>query len=200
MSFIFSSFIAIIFILNIDHNNAQCVLNALSLNDRLAIANPGDVIDFCGEESIITTFRSGTPTHPITVRGIGPNAIIRGTLTSGYCVSVGHDWYIFEDFTAENCKKGVVVTRASHGYLRRIIVQNIYEEGFKFRDNSQYWLVDSSIARNCGLRGIYGEGFYVGQANSNWINGIPDGSAFITFINCISADNANDGYNMKEGI
>ena len=180
--------------------DAACPNDGMTLQQRLNNALPGDVIEFCGEELPVKTVKSGLPTAPITIRGGDERAIIKGSLQSGYCLSVTHDWYVFENFDVMNCKKGFVATAASHGILRGVTVQDTYEESYKFREASQYWLVESCTSRNAGLRGIYGEGFYVGQASSNWISNIPDGSAYITFKDCTADDNANDGFDVKEGM
>jgi hypothetical protein len=39
------------------------------------------------------------------------------------------------------------------------------------------------VAGGAGKSGDFGEGFYVGQSLSNWINNTPDQRAFITFFN-----------------
>src|SRR6266540_1964186 len=56
-----------------------------------------------------------------------------------------------------------------------------------------YYKLENFILEN------FGEGFYVGQASSNWINNTPDQCAFVTFFNCYTLDTVNDGWDIKEG-
>ena len=174
-----------------------------NLQAALDRAKPGDVITFTGKHwGKFRTKKDGTASKPIVVRGVGNNAIIEvGNLKSGYGMIVQHDHYIFEDFTIQNAKKGLVVEHgANHGIIRNVNVKRVGMEGFKFRYDSQYWLVQNCSVDDTGnASGEYGEGYYVGNADSNWNNKQPDRSGYITFLNCRASNLLNDGFDLKEG-
>jgi hypothetical protein len=163
----------------------------------LGAVQPGDIIQLSGTiagGSFVTT-RSGTASLPITIRGDG-TARISG---SPYALSILHDYYRLENFILQNSNKGLVIDNAEHGIVDNVHVINVTQEAFKLRNQSKYWEFTFCSARTTGTSGTYGEGFYVGQANSNWINGVPDVCEFITFFNCYTLDTVNDGWDIKEG-
>ena len=182
---------------------------------NLAVAKPGDVFTFDTELNYtFSTSTHGTKDDPISIRGIGENAIINGfnaTLPLIYtvCMQVRHDYYILENFIVKECDKGVQAYNASHGIIRNVIAENITTTFFQIRFHSSYWLVDSCIARynrNYGSLenvGKYGEGFYIGSAYNNRCNngqkGEMDETHHITILNCLTIDTINDGYDVKEG-
>ena len=175
------------------------------LQAALDNAVPGDVIEFSGTHfGSFETRRNGTAANPITIRGVGGNAVIQGFGNNNNSnrrgLEVFHDHYRIENFAIQDFIKGIWVENADHGILRNLTVQNIGNEAFKFRDFSNYWLVEDCTAINTGTLGIFGEGFYVGDADNNWedINQ-PDTSGFITFLNCYTSETGNDGYDVKEG-
>ena len=82
-----------------------------------------------------------------------------------------HDHYIFENFDVRHCDKGIMSYGASHGVLRRIVAQSIAQEAFHLLDSSQFWLLVRCTARaNSDSSMIYGEGFYMGSARTNWLS------------------------------
>ncbi len=178
--------------------------NYSDLQFALDNAQPGDVIYFTGNiYGMPTTQADGTSSQPITLRGLG-NATIHGSgvSASAYGVLCEHDWYIFEDFTITNARKGFVAQySADNGIIRNVTVDTVGDEAFKFRWNTNHWLVENCVARNTGNRtGSYGEGYYVGNAENNWISPTtPDTSGYITFLNCLAENLTNDGFDIKEG-
>jgi hypothetical protein len=92
-----------------------------------------------------------------------------------------------------------VIDNAEHGTVDRVHAMDIQQEAFKVRNQSRFWEFTFCSARRTGKSGDFGEGFYVGQASSNWINNTPDQCAFITFFNCYTLDTVNDGWDIKEG-
>lgn len=178
--------------------------NHADLQAALNKANPGDVIAFTGTiDGTLTTKQNGTEARPITLRGVG-EAIIDGPggPSDGFGIICSHDWYIFEDFTILNTRKGFVAQNgAENGIIRRVTIDTVGNEAFKFRWNSRYWLVENCLARNTGLHSnTYGEGYYVGNADNNWIDAdTPDASSHITFLNCRAEALVNDGFDVKEG-
>jgi hypothetical protein len=183
------------------------VRNSTELNAAMAAAVPGDTIILSGTiNGSLKTAVDGTSSAPITVKGDG-TAILNGT-NSGYGIECRHDYYQFQDIIVQNFSKGFVADDADHGWLDRVHVKNTQQESVKFRNKSRFWLVTYCSARNTGLQGKFGEGFYVGQAYSNWIvdpryndpaKKIVDGSGNITFFKCYATDTVNDGWDCKEG-
>lgn len=165
-------------------------------------AKPGDVIEFAGtHHEKLQTKTEGTLANPITLRGVADATIDVGNIHTGYGLVVHHNHYVFENFTIKNAKKGLVVEQgASCGIVRNIKVNHVGNEAFKFRGNSQFWFVENCIADDTGnVNNDNGEGFYVGNAASNWSQASPDTSGYITFLNCVARNLSNDGFDIKEG-
>jgi len=173
------------------------VTNASQFTSALSNAQPGDTILLSGAIAggRFTTARSGAPGAPITIRGDG-TARLSG---SPYALEILHDYYRLENFILENSNKGLVIDNAEHGAVDHVHAMDIQQEAFKLRNQSRYWEFTYCSARRTGKSGDFGEGFYVGQASSNWINNTPDQCAFITFFNCYTLDTVNDGWDIKEG-
>jgi hypothetical protein len=173
------------------------VSTASQFTSALSNAQPGDTILLSGtiQGGRFTTTRSGAPGAPITIRGDG-TARVSG---SPYALEILHDYYRLENFILENSGKGMVIDNAEHGTVNHVHAMDIQQEAFKLRNQSRYWEFTFCSARRTGLSGDFGEGFYVGQASSNWINNTPDQCAFITFFNCYTFDTVNDGWDIKEG-
>jgi hypothetical protein len=175
------------------------VYNEVEFNSALLAVQPGDTIIFYGRITCskpFTTSRDGTPSAPITITG-DSNAVIYAT--GNYGLQVLHDNYRFSNFSIENSDKGMVIDNANNGIVHNVHCMDIQNEAFKIRNQSKNWLFTFCSARRTGLEGEYGEGFYVGQADSNWIDDKPDECSYITFFNCYTTDTYNDGFDIKEG-
>jgi hypothetical protein len=173
------------------------VSTAAQFTAALTAVQPGDIILLSGTitgGNFVTT-RAGTATQPITIRGDG-TARVSG---SPYALQIIHDYYQLDSFILQNSNKGLVIDNADHGTVDNVHVMDIQQEGFKVRNQSKYWEFTYCSVRRTGLSGDYGEGFYVGQAASNWIDDVPDQCAFITFFNCYATATVNDGWDIKEG-
>jgi hypothetical protein len=175
------------------------VSTAAQFTSALSAVQPGDTIVLSGTITSTTKFsttRSGTSAAPITITGSG-TAIINST--ANYGLEILHDYYRLSNFQIKNPSKGIVIDSADHGVVDNVHCMDIGQEAFKVRNQSRYWLFTFCSARRTGTSGNYGEGFYVGQASSNWLNGVPDACAYITFFNCYTIDTRNDGWDIKEG-
>jgi hypothetical protein len=178
------------------------LLHSQSLQDQLNNAQPGDTIAFSGTQiGNFSTSVHGTASNPIVIRGLGTDAVIDGNGTgSGYGLKVLHNYYRLENFTIQNCKKGLYIENADHGKAKNIHIADIGQEAFKVKRNSNYWLFEGCSTLNTGLSGDYGEGFYVGDASGNWaVSTEPDTPGYVTFLNCTAIDPINDGFDFKEG-
>lgn len=172
---------------------------AAQLTSALSAVQPGDTIVLSGTITSGTKFsttRHGTAAAPITITGSG-TAIIDST--ANYGLEILHDYYRLSNFQIKNPSKGIVIDNAEHGIVDNVHCMDIGQEAFKVRNQSRYWLFTFCSARRTGKSGNYGEGFYVGQAASNWLNGVPDACAYVTFFNCYTIDTRNDGWDIKEG-
>jgi hypothetical protein len=172
---------------------------AAQFNTALTSVNPGDTIVLSGtitSSSVFVTSRAGTAAAPITISGDGTAAL---SGSSSYGLEIVNDYYRLSNFVIKNASKGVVIDNANHGAVDHVHVMDISQEGFKIRNQSKYWVFTYCSARRTGLSGDFGEGFYVGQASTNWIGGTPDQCAFVTFFNCYATDTVNDGWDCKEG-
>ncbi len=172
---------------------------AAQLTAALAAVQPGDTIALSGTITSSSTFltsRPGTAAAPIAIQGDG-TAVLSGA--SSFGLEIIHDYYRLSNFRIQNAGKGLVIDNASHGIVDRVHVMDISQEGFKIRNQSQYWLFTFCSARRTGLSGNFGEGFYTGQASTNWIANTPDASGYVTFFNCYTTDTVNDGWDCKEG-
>ena len=176
------------------------VTTAAQFTSALSAVQPGDTIALSGtitSSAKFTTTRDGTAAAPITITG-GGTAIISST--ASYGVEILHDYYRLSGFQIQGSPgKGVVIDNANHGVVDNVHCMDIDQEAFKIRNQSQYWLFTFCSARRTGTSGDFGEGFYVGQASSNWIGGVPDASGYVTFFNCYTTDTVNDGWDIKEG-
>lgn len=175
------------------------VSTAAQFTSALSAVQPGDTIELSGtitSSAKFSTTRHGTSSAPITITGTG-TAIIDSS--ANYGVEILHDYYRLSNFQIKNPGKGIVIDNAEHGVVDSVHCMDIGQEAFKVRNQSRYWLFTFCSARRTGQSGNYGEGFYVGQASSNWIGGVPDQSSYVTFFNCYTIDTRNDGWDIKEG-
>ncbi len=100
--------------------------------------------------------------------------------------------------------KGIVLDGSNHDVMSGVTVTGIGDEGVHFRDCSSDDTLTGSIVENTGLASPqYGEGAYVGSANSNWslyncIDG-RDNSERDVVSNNTFRNNAAEGADLKEG-
>ena len=66
-------------------------------------------------------------------------------------------------------QKGVILDSSHHCVLDGLTVKDVGDEAVHFRTHSTYNRIQNSTISNTGLREPgFGEGFYIGSANSNW--------------------------------
>lgn len=185
----------------IDDFQVHNVAYVSNLKTAMQNAVAGDILYFTGTHTgNMKTSAHGTASAPIIVRGI--NATVQtASQSTGYGVDVRHDYWRFDDFTINYAMKGFYCLNADHGVATRIDITNIGQEAFKFRRYTNHWeVVACSVDGTGQTAGDYGEGFYVGDAQSNWESSTtPDTSGHITFRDCHTLNTTNDGYDVKEG-
>ncbi|MFC0436198.1 right-handed parallel beta-helix repeat-containing protein [Kutzneria buriramensis] len=119
----------------------------------------------------------------------------------------GASYWNLKGFTVTSSKKGIVMDGAQHVTIDGVTVHDIGYEGLHFRKSSAYGVIKNSTVYNTGLEQPgFGEGVYLGSANSNWAcygaNGgkSPDGGNFVQVLNNkIGPNVAAEGVDIKEG-
>ncbi|MFE4173420.1 nitrous oxide reductase family maturation protein NosD [Streptomyces sp. NPDC056909] len=182
------------------------VTDAPSLEQALEQARPGDSIRlsdgvYRGE---FTAATPGTAEQPVFLCG-GPGAVIDGEdIKGGYAVHLdGASYWRLAGFTVRNGQKGVMADRVRGTVIQGLTVEQIGDEAIHLRNFSSGNVVRDNTIRSTGLRKEkFGEGVYIGSAESNWCTVTdcePDASDRNTVIgNRISGTTA-ESIDIKEG-
>lgn len=162
------------------------VSTAAQLQAALAGARPGQTIRLAPgvyDGSFIGT-TPGTAAAPITVTG-PRTAILTNPTGAGSGPScpvptpgwdpgygfwlAGAAYWNLTGFTVADAKKGVVLDDSPHVTIDGLYVHHIGDEGVHFRRSSSDGVIrDSTIEYTGTAQPAYGEGVYLGSANSNW--------------------------------
>src|SRR4029077_7991984 len=112
---------------------------------------------------------SGTAAAPITLRGTR-GAMLRTKNTSGaYALHITGDHWRVEGLTVAHATKGIVLDGSVGTVIDGVEVYDIGDEGIHFRACSSDGVLRNSYVHDTGRNSAqYGEGVYVGSANSNW--------------------------------
>lgn len=162
------------------------VSTAAQLQAALAGARPGQTIRLAPgvyDGSFIGT-TPGTAAAPITVTGprtaILTNPASAGSGPScpvptpgwdpGYGIWLaGAPYWRLAGFTVADAKKGVILDDSPHVTIDGLYVHHIGDEGVHFRRSSSDGVIRNSTIEYTGtVQPAYGEGVYLGSANSNW--------------------------------
>jgi hypothetical protein len=182
-----------------------------ALRTALSAAHAGSVITlqpgtYTGAFTITT---SGTEAAPIWVCG-GRNAVIQGTGTgtgskdTQYLFHVDHaSWIRLVGFSLRDGQKGVMADGTQHSTIAGLSVSDIGDEAIHLRAFSSDNLVTGNVVSDTGHRsGKFGEGIYIGSANSNWStysNGDPDTSDRNQVIGNQVSGTTAENIDIKEG-
>src|SRR5262249_32603784 len=101
----------------------------------------------------------------------GPSTAILdgGDNTTGYTFHLQANYWELRGFTARNSQKGIVLDGANNNLIDTVTVKDIGDEGVHFRAFSSNNTIQNSTVTNTGLLDPgFGEGIYIGSANSNW--------------------------------
>ena len=111
----------------------------------------------------------GTEAAPITLRG-SRRAILRTKNPSGdYGLHITGDHWRIEGITVAHATKGIVLDGSVGTVIDGVEVYDIGDEGVHFRQCSSDGVLRNSFIHDTGRNSPqYGEGVYVGSANSNW--------------------------------
>lgn len=158
------------------------VSTAAQLSSALLNAQPGDDIIMANGlykgKFVITSAVSGTSAKPITLRGSRNVVLDAENINTGYVLYLQANYWKIKGFTITNGLKGLMTDGANHNVIDSIKVFNIGEEAIHLRRFSSHNTIQFAEISNTGLKTPdYGEGIYIGSAESNWAtytNGIPD--------------------------
>ncbi|PPK91972.1 chondroitinase B-like protein [Kineococcus xinjiangensis] len=192
----------------VDGASSRTVRTVEEIRNAVATAKPGDVITVAdGEYTIrprLVVSANGTAAAPITLRG-SRAAVIRSTSTGGdYGMHVTGDHWRIEGLTVAHATKGIVLDQSVGTVIDRVEVHDIGHEGVHFRwCSSDGKLINSYVHDTGRTNAGYGEGVYVGSANSNWskyacVDG-RDNSERVLIENNVFRNIAAEGADLKEG-
>lgn len=148
------------------------VASTAQLADALLAVRPGDTIALDAGVYIgrFVASVTGTADAPITL--CGPvDAILDGNdVDGGYVLhldTVSH--WIVQGFTIRGGQKGLMADGVTHSVIRGLTVSEIGDEGIHLRATSTDNLVTDNTISDTGMRKPkFGEGIYIGTAESNW--------------------------------
>lgn len=148
------------------------VADAGELGDALAAAQPGDVIQLApgAYTGKFVATAEATDSDPIFLCGPRDAVINGGGIKGGYALHLdGVSGWRLVGFTVRNAQKGVVADRAVGNVIEGLLVEDIGDEAIHLRTFSTDNLVRGNEIRDTGQRRAkFGEGVYVGSAESNW--------------------------------
>jgi hypothetical protein len=195
---------------------------AAQLSAALTAARPGQTIRLApGTYSGAFLGRAvGTAAAPITVTGPA-TAIITNPESSGTnpgCsvpaagFDPGYGFWLYgaahwtlTGFTVAGAAKGIMIDDSPHVTVDGVHVHDIGDEGVHFRRSSADGIIRNSRIERTGLvQPQYGEGIYLGSANSNWScygnTGGMDASDRVQVLdNVVGPDVAAEHVDVKEG-
>ncbi len=199
------------------------VSTAAQLQAALAAATPGRTIRLAAgtyRGSFAVDARAGTAAQRITLTGPS-TAVLVNDGPSGAAPSCpaptagwdsGYGLWLFDSpywnltgFTVRESKKGVVLDNSHHTTIDGVSVHHVDEEAVHFRRSSADGVLRNSTITDTGLvQPGYGEGVYVGSANSNWAchgnSGGVDRSDRVQVVgNRIGPNVAAEAIDVKEG-
>ncbi|WP_084264556.1 right-handed parallel beta-helix repeat-containing protein [Actinomadura macra] len=150
----------------------KTVSDARGLEQALAEAQPGDVIrmkagTYTGKFVART---AGTQDKPIFLCGDEDAIIDGGGIKKGYAFHLNKaNYWRLIGFTVQNSQKGVMADSTNGSVIQGLNVHDIGDEAIHLRNFSTGNTVQYNKIYNTGLRREkFGEGVYLGSAESNW--------------------------------
>ncbi|WP_128379763.1 right-handed parallel beta-helix repeat-containing protein [Streptomyces cavernae] len=148
------------------------VNDSASLEQALADAGPGDSIRLADGtyQGRFKATTPGTADRPVYVCG-GSAAVIDGEgIDGGYGFHLdGASHWRLVGFTVRNSQKGVMADRVQGAVIQGLTVERIGDEAIHLRNFSSDNVVQDNTVRDTGnRREKFGEGIYIGSAESNW--------------------------------
>lgn len=154
-----------------------------TLRTALESARPGDVIRLAPGvyEGEFTARAAGTQDAPITLCGDRDAVLDGGEPDGGYTLHLdgASHWHLL-GFSVTGGQKGVMLDGTEHSVIEGLAVSDVGDEAIHLRTHSSHNVVVGNHVSGTGLRKPkFGEGIYVGSAESNWedlTDGAPDTS------------------------
>lgn len=198
------------------------VSTAAQLTSALATVQPGQTIRLApGTYSgAFLAQTAGTATAPITLTGPtvavitnpGASGTNPGCSTPAAGFNPGYGLWLYaaaywrlSGFTVADASKGIVLDAAPHVLIDGVYVHDIGDEGVHFRRSSADGVIENSrIERTGQVQPDFGEGVYLGSANSNWscygnTGGVDASDRVQVLNNHIGPDVAAEHVDVKEG-
>ncbi|WP_153040309.1 nitrous oxide reductase family maturation protein NosD [Actinoplanes sp. TFC3] len=182
------------------------VTDAATLTAALTQAAPGASIHLQDGtyQGTFVAATKGTAEQPISLCGGAGAVLDAGNVKKGYGLHLdGADHWRVSGFTVRNAQKGVMGDGVHNAVISGLTVEQIGDEAIHLRKFSTGNIVENNVIRETGKRrDKFGEGVYIGSAQSNWSDisgGQPDASDRNTVRgNTISATTA-EAIDVKEG-
>ena len=146
------------------------VASADALTNALSSASPGDVIELAPGEYVgnFITQKSGTPEQPIALCGTA-DSVLNGDGDNYVFHLDGAQYWRLSGFAVTNGQKGVMADTTIGSVIQGLTVHSIGDEAIHLRRASTDNIVVGNTISNTGLRKEkFGEGIYIGTAESNW--------------------------------
>jgi hypothetical protein len=176
------------------------------LSTALSDAKPGDSIRLSPGtyRGTFTARAPATRTAPIFLCGDASAVLSGDGVESGYVLHLdGASFWRVVGFTVRNGQKGVMVDATSDARIEGLHVEHIGDEAIHLRRDSSRNVVAHNTVRDTGLRRAkFGEGIYVGTAESNWckVSGCrPDHSDHNDLVGNDIAATTAENIDVKEG-
>ena len=148
------------------------VSDADQLTGALEAARPGDVIDLApgAYKGRFVASATASDSEPIFVCGPRDAVVDGGGIKGGYAMHLdGASGWRLLGFTVRNAQKGVIADRAVDNIIEGLLIEDIGDEAIHLRTFSTDNVVRGNEIRDTGQRrDKFGEGVYVGSAESNW--------------------------------
>ena len=147
---------------------------------------------------------SGTTNAPIALCGSADTVLDGGGIKEGYVLHLDQvsNW-VLNGFSVQNGQKGVMADGTTNSLIHGLTVSEIGDEGIHLRNFSTDNTVDGNTISETGLRKPkYGEGIYVGTAESNWCDVSdcrPDASDRNRITGNTISDTSSESIDLKEG-
>ncbi|NTV39918.1 MAG: hypothetical protein HGA51_08195, partial [Demequinaceae bacterium] len=182
------------------------VANGVELQAALGRATPGDVIQLADGvyQGKFVADHPATAAKPITVCG-SRGAILNAEGPSGGYVLhlLNADYWRIEGITARHGQKGIILDETDYAVLSGVEVYDTGDEAIHLRDFSSHNVVTGVVVHDTGRRNTkFGEGVYVGSAQSNWSSvsgGVPDESDFNVIEFSTIYNTTGESVDIKEG-
>ncbi len=182
------------------------VADSAQLTAALQAAHPGSVIalgagTYAG--NFVATAQGGSD-QPIALCGSRAAVLDGGGTSTGYTLHLdGATHWLLDGFTVRGGQKGVMIDHGRFDTVQDLLIEGTGDEALHLRAGSTDDVVRSTTIRDTGLHDAkFGEGVYVGTAQSNWcrISGCgPDRSDRNTIEGNTISHTTAENVDIKEG-